>query len=95
MFVIFLTFAENRAQAGQFMDAHKAWIREGLDDGVFQLVGSLAGGAGGAILAHGGTHADIEARVARDPFVAERVVTAQIHEFTPSMASEPMQFVLG
>lgn len=94
MFVIFLTFAENRAQAGAFLDAHKAWIKEGLDDGVFQLVGSLATGTGGAILAHGEDHGAVAARVARDPFVIEGIVTAQIHEIATALASERMQFAL-
>lgn len=94
MYVIFLTFSENRAQAGQHMDAHKAWIREGLDDGVFQLVGSLLAGAGGAIIAHGESGEAIAARVKRDPFVVHRVVAAAIHEIAPSQAAAPLRFLL-
>lgn len=94
MFVIFLTFAENRERAGALMDAHKAWIREGLDDDVFQLVGSLLPNAGGAILAHGESRVAIEARLARDPFVAEGVVKAAIHEIALSLSAEPLRFLL-
>ncbi len=95
MFVIFLTFAGNRAEAGRHMDAHKAWIRDGIEDGVFHLVGSLSAGTGGAILAHGESREEIEKRVLRDPFVSEGVVEAQIHEFVPSLASAQMQHMLA
>lgn len=95
MFVIFLTFAENRSEAGRLMDAHKAWIRQGVEEGIFHLVGSLTTGTGGAILAHGETRAEIEVRVAHDPFVIEGVVSAQIHEFVPSLASASLQHMLA
>lgn len=94
MFVILLTFSANRAQAGEHMEAHKAWIREGLDDGVFQLVGSLLPSAGGAIIAHGEDREAIAARVARDPFVVQDVVAAAIHEISPSQAAAPLRFLL-
>ena len=41
MFMVLLKFSENKAQASQFMEAHNAWIKQGFDDGVFLLVGSL------------------------------------------------------
>lgn len=95
MYVIFLSFAENRNRAGIFMEAHKVWIREGLDDRVFLLVGSLLPNAGGAVIAHGESREALEARVARDPFVAEGVVTAAIHEIALSQAAAPLRFLLA
>lgn len=95
MFMIFLTFADNHGKAGTLMDAHKAWIREGIADGVFLLVGSLLPNAGGAILAHGENREAIEARVARDPFVTEGVVAAAIHEIAPSLAAGPFTALLN
>ncbi|PPR73280.1 MAG: hypothetical protein CFH03_00926 [Alphaproteobacteria bacterium MarineAlpha3_Bin2] len=41
MFIVFLTFSDNKANAGQFMEGHKEWITRGFDDGVFLLAGSL------------------------------------------------------
>lgn len=94
MYVIFLTFAENRARASELMDGHKAWIRKGVSDGVFLLVGSLTPNAGGAILARGENRESIEARISEDPFVAEAVVTAQIHEIAPSLAALELSLLL-
>lgn len=95
MFVIMLRFAANKALAGQFMDGHKSWIRQGFADGVFLLTGSLQPNQGGGILAHNSSLEDLQARVDADPFVAEGVVSAEIIELSPSQAEDRLQFLLG
>lgn len=95
MFAVFLKFSGNRAKAGQFMDGHKAWIKQGFDDGVFLMVGSLTPDLGGAVLAHGTSRDALEARVKDDPFVAEDIVTAEIHEIAPARAAERLNFLLS
>lgn len=95
MFVVLLRFSENKVQAAHFMEGHKAWIQRGLEDGVFLLVGSLQPSAGGAILAHGTTLPELEARVKEDPFVEENVVSAEILEIAPNRADERLGFLMG
>jgi len=95
MFIILLRLTENRVNAPAHMDGHKAWIKKGLDDGVFLLVGSLQPNAGGAILAHNATAEAIRDRVNEDPFVAENIAAAEILEVSPAMAEQRMQFLLG
>ena len=95
MFVVLLKFSGNKAQAGQFMEGHKEWIKRGFDDGVFLLAGSLAPNLGGAIVAHKTSLPDLQGRVNGDPFVAEKVVTAEILEIAPSRADERLNFLLG
>jgi len=92
MFIITLRFSD-KTKAPQFMDRHNAWIKRGFDDGVFLLVGSLQPNAGGAILAHDVSRADVEARIEADPFVAEGVVTADVLEITPGRADERLAFL--
>lgn len=94
MYIVFLKFAENKASAPQFMEAHKNWIKQGLDENVFLLVGSIEPNAGGAILAHNETEEEIHERINTDPFVKEGVVTAEITKISPAKASENMQFLL-
>ena len=94
MFVILLKFSENKAQAGQFMDGHNAWIKQGFDDGVFLMAGSLQPGLGGSVIAYNASLPDLEERVNSDPFVAENVVTAEILEITAAMADERLQFLV-
>ena len=95
MFIVLLKFSDNKGQAGQFMEGHKEWIKRGLDDGVFLVVGSLQPNLGGAIVAHNTSLPDLQSRVNDDPFVAENVVSAEILEITPAQADERLKFLLG
>lgn len=94
MFIIFLKFAENKGKAGEFMEAHKAWIAQGFENGVFMLVGSLQPGLGGAILANGISKTELEGRLAEDPFVDEGIVTVEINELQPARANDAFSFLL-
>ena len=95
MFVILLKFSDNKDRAGAFMDGHKAWLKRGFDEEVFLVAGSLEPGLGGGIVAHNASLADLQSRVNDDPFVAENVVTAEIHEIAPARADERLAFLLG
>jgi uncharacterized protein YciI len=94
MFIILLKFGENKAKAPDLMQAHKDWIDQGFKDGVFMLVGSLQPNQGGAVLAHNSSREDIEMRVRDDPFVAEKVVEAEILELSPARAMDQIKFLI-
>ena len=94
MFVVLLKFSDHKAKAGQFMEGHKEWLKRGFDDGVFLLAGSLQPNAGGGILAHNTSLPELQGRVRDDPFVAEKVVSAEILEITPSKAEARLDFLV-
>lgn len=94
MFVVFLRFADNRAQASLHMAGHKAWLQQGFDDGVFLLSGSLQDRQGGSLLVHNTTREALEARVRLDPFVVEGVVSAEVVGLEPAKADARLQFLL-
>jgi len=93
VFIVELLFAD-KSKAGPLMEGHKAWLKQGFDDGVFLLAGSLQPGLGGGVVAHGLSREALEARVAADPFVAEGVVSAEITELTPSRTDTRLGFLL-
>lgn len=93
MFIVLLKFSTNKAQAGQFLEGHKNWLKRGFDDGVFLLAGSLQPGLGGGIVAHNTALEELEGRVNDDPFVAEDVVSAEIHEIAPARTDERLAFL--
>jgi len=93
MFVVTLNFSENKARAPELMEAHKAWIAKGFDEGLFLMVGSLQPNAGGGILAHNATRAELECFVGEDPFVQENVVSADILEIEPARLDDRLQFL--
>jgi len=94
MFVVLLKFSDNKNKAGELMDGHNQWIKDGFDDGVFLLVGSLQPGLGGSVIAYNSSLSELEARVNLDPFVAENVVTAEIHEIDPKKTDERLGFLV-
>jgi uncharacterized protein YciI len=95
MFILRLDFSDNKGQASQFMKGHKEWIKRGFDDGVFLLAGGLQPNLGGGIMAYNTSLSDLQSRVNDDPFVAEKIVRAEILEITPSKTDERLNFLLG
>jgi uncharacterized protein YciI len=95
MYVVLLKFSEYKSKASDFMQDHNAWIKRGLDDGVFLVVGSLQPNLGGAIVAHGESLADLQARVAADPFVAHGIVQAEVLEIKPGKVDPRLEFLLA
>ncbi len=88
MFVILLKFSEHKHRAKDFMAEHNAWIKQGIENDVFILAGSLQPQAGGCIIAHNIDRTDLEQLIAQDPFVKQKVVFADIFEVNPSIANE-------
>jgi len=95
MFVILLRFSENKSKAGEFMDGHNQWIKQGFEDGVFLLVGSLQPNLGGSIIAHNTSLSELQERINTDPFVAENVVSAEVLEIDPKKADERLSFLVS
>ena len=94
MFIVLLKFSDNKATASQHMEGHKAWLKQGFDDGVFLLAGSLQPNLGGGILAHNASLSELQQRVNDDPFVVENVVSAEIIELAAAKADERLSFLL-
>ena len=95
MFIVLLKFSDNKARASELMPGHMAWLQRGFDEDVFLLSGSPPPGRGGAILAHNTVLPELQSRVDRDPFVAEKVVNAEIIEIAAAKADPRLQFLLG
>ena len=92
MYIVLLKFAENKAAASEYMDAHDAWIAQGFADGVFQCVGSLASG-GGALIAYDEEPSAFDERIRSDPFVEHGVVNAEIHQIAPKRTVSALEFL--
>lgn len=93
MFIVLLKFSDNKSRAGDFMQGHNEWIKRGLDEGKFVLVGSIKPSAGGAIIAVDSSLAALQERVNADPFVVENIVRAEIVEIAPGKYDERLAFL--
>jgi uncharacterized protein YciI len=95
MFIVFLRFSKEKGRASELMAAHNEWLARGMAEGVFLLVGSLLPNAGGVLVAHQTTRADLEDRVRDDPFVANDVVSFELLEVSCKKADPRLAFLLG
>jgi len=95
MFIILLKLTENKSKAGEFMDGHNAWIKQGFEDGVFLLVGGLQPNLGGSVIAHNTSISELQERVNKDPFVAENIVSTEIIEIDPKKADDRLSFLVS
>ena len=95
MFIVLLRFSKNRDKAGDFMQAHNAWIKQGFDEDIFLLVGTLQPNLGGSVIAHNTSLSDLQIRVHNDPFVVEDIVSAEILEISPKKVDERLNFLVG
>lgn len=94
MFIIFLKFSNNRDRAGELMTDHKTWVKQGFEDRVFLMAGSLEPDLGGGLIAHNTTAEDLKARLSQDPFVREGVVEAEVIELDPALCDDRLNFLL-
>ena len=94
MFIVLLRISADREALGLHMVGHKDWLQQGFDDGVFLLAGGLQPAQSGAILTRDIDRADLEARLAKDPFISNDLVTVDIMEVSPSKASDELNFLL-
>ncbi|MGJ0451641.1 MAG: YciI family protein [Methylocystis sp.] len=88
IFLILLSYTKPLDEVDRWLDDHKAWVKQGFDDGVFVLSGGQRPRVGGAIIAVGDTREQVETRAAQDPFIDRGVATAQVIEVRPSTVDE-------
>ena len=93
MFIVLLKFSVNKANASEYMAEHNNWIKQGFDEGIFLLVGSIESGKGGSIIAHNISMSELEKKVNEDPFVEKNVVNAEILEISPKKLDERLNFL--
>lgn len=95
MFIITLKFSNNKSQAAQFMQEHNAWIKQGFDQGIFLLTGSLQPSLGGVIIAVGVSKQALQDIVNTDPFVREDIVQPEILEIKPNQITEELKIIFA
>jgi uncharacterized protein YciI len=94
MFIVLLRFSQNRSKAPALLAAHKEWINQGFEEGLFVLVGSLEPAVGGGILARHTSRAELLQFVNRDPFVVADVVKAEVLQLAVARSDPRLEFLL-
>lgn len=95
MYIVFLKFAQNRAQAAQWMAEHNKWLAEGFASGDFVIAGSLENSQGGVLISRDMDQSALMDKVRQDPFVMHGVVAAEVHGFKPSRLAEGLPTIVA
>jgi uncharacterized protein YciI len=93
MYIILLKFTDSKARAADFMAGHNKWLQDGFERGLILMAGSLNQGGGGVVFANGAEREVVEAFVREDPFVIEKIVTAEILQVSPSRLDPRLDFL--
>jgi uncharacterized protein YciI len=81
------------ANPSEHLEGHKAWLQQGFADEAFFYVGGIPGG-GGVVIAGGIGSEELLARVRRDPFVVEGIVTPEIIELDTTLSDPRLAFLV-
>ena len=93
MFVILLTYVKPVEEVGHFLDSHRAWVKQGFEEGAFVLAGRQLPLIGGVLIALGSNRRALEDRIKQDPFILHGVATAQVIEFKPTRLDDRLSFL--
>lgn len=88
MFIISLTYLKPADEIDKLLAAHRAYLHEQYENGLFLMSGRMVPRTGGVILAMADSRADIEAVIELDPFKEAGAASYQITEFVPTMTAE-------
>jgi uncharacterized protein YciI len=88
MFIISITYTKPMTEIDGLLSAHRKFLNEQYENGMFLLSGRKVPRSGGVIIADAPNRADIEAVIQLDPFYAAGVAEYEIIEFVPSKAAD-------
>jgi uncharacterized protein YciI len=88
MFIITLTYLKPAEEIDALLAAHREFLREQYDNGMFLMSGRMVPRTGGVIIATADSKADIEAVIELDPFNEAGAASYAITEFVPTMTAD-------
>lgn len=94
MFIVLLTYTAPLERIDAAGPAHRDWLKACYDDGVFLASGPQDPRTGGAILAHGLSRAELEERLAGDPFAQQGLATYAITRVAVRLADPRLAFLM-
>ena len=77
------------------LDAHRGWVREHVEAGVFIAAGREVPLQGGLIVATGVTRDEVDAIIAKDPYFIEQVAEYDVREYDVVLATPGAEALQG
>ncbi len=84
MFVVVITYIRPIEEIEARTEAHRTWLDQHVQSGLFLATGPMVPRTGGVLLARGGgSKAELEALLKDDPFQVHDLATYKVIEFKP------------
>ena len=93
MFIVLLTYKADLAELDKHLDAHRAWLREGVASGRLMVAGRLVPRIGGAMFVRAADRAEAEAWLRTDPFAIADVADYQLLEYDPTVIAPGLEAI--
>ena len=93
MFIVLLTYKADIAELDQHLEAHRAWLREGVAAGRLMVAGRLVPRTGGALFVRAADKAEAAAWLATDPFAVADLADYQLLEFDPTVIAPGLEAI--
>lgn len=87
LYLILFTYCAPLSEMDRVLPAHRAHLDAHYASGHFLMSGPFFPREGGGILARAGSREEIDAIVARDPFVVENLVQVRVIAWSPNKRS--------
>ncbi|WKE65024.1 YciI family protein [Gallaecimonas kandeliae] len=94
MFVVTLTYIQPLDKVDALLEAHKAWLKQGYEAGVFLASGRKVPRDGGVILCKAASREALEAVLAADPFALASVARYEVVQFEATMTAAGLEPLL-
>ncbi|MCC6072051.1 YciI family protein [Massilia sp. GCM10020059] len=95
MFIVMLNYLQPLAEVDKHLGAHREYLQEQYENGVFLASGPKEPRTGGVILASAGSREALQAILARDPFHVHGVASYELVQFTARAAAPGLEQLIG
>ena len=95
MFLVQLTYLVPLDEVDKFLPAHRAYLHDYYQKGLFLLSGPIKPRTGGILIALTKDRAYLESILQNDPYALASIASYDITEFTPVMHCEELKEIIS
>jgi uncharacterized protein YciI len=95
MFLLLGRYLKPADEVEAHLDAHRTWVRDHVEAGVFIAAGREIPLQGGLIVATGVTRDEVDAIIAKDPYFIQKVAEYDVREYDVVLATPGTEALQG
>ncbi|MCX6410324.1 MAG: YciI family protein [Actinobacteria bacterium] len=95
MFLLLGRYLKPADEVEAHLDAHRTWVRDHVEAGVFIAAGREIPLQGGLIVATGVTRDEVDAIIAKDPYLIQKVAEYDVREYDVVLATPGTEALQG